>query len=173
MATATLSQAKLATVASFPANYFLENFALRADNSALVTALNHKELWYVPPTAAAESVNPILLHTFEQLTLNPVEVEPDVFYLTTSNAYTDHKSSLYRIDLRKWSAGDPIQPQKVFDFPKEALHLTAVASLIPVPFLLPTQPLAWFGESICPRITKLPWLGSGCATRAWSTIQDK
>ena len=123
MATATLSQAKLATVALFPANYFLENFALRVDNSALVTALNHKELWYVPPTAAAESVNPILLHTFEQLTLNPVEVEPDVFYLTTSNAYTDHKSSLYRIDLRKWSAGDPIQPQKVFDFPKEALAL--------------------------------------------------
>ena len=31
MATATLFQAKLATVASFPGNYFLENFALRAD----------------------------------------------------------------------------------------------------------------------------------------------
>src|SRR5215471_21386027 len=103
MATATLSQAELATVASFPANYFLENFALRADNSALITAMNHKELWYVPAATATECLKPILLHTFEQLTLNPVEVEPDVFYLTTSNVYTDHKSALHRIDLRKWS----------------------------------------------------------------------
>jgi hypothetical protein len=73
--------------------------------------------------ATTQSVKPVLLHTFEQLTLNLVEVEPDVFYLTTSNDYTDHKSSLHRIDLRKWSAGDPIQPQKVFDFPEEARAL--------------------------------------------------
>ena len=123
MPTATLPQADLATVASFPANYFLENFALRVDNSALITAMNHKELWYVPPATATESVKPILLHTFEQLTLNPVEVEPDVFYLTTSNVYTDHKSALHRIDLRKWSVDDPIQPQKVVDFPNEARAL--------------------------------------------------
>jgi len=40
--------------ASFPANYFLENLALRADNSALVTAMNQKELWYVPPAPATQ-----------------------------------------------------------------------------------------------------------------------
>src|SRR5262245_20928879 len=91
-------QAKLPTVAFFPANYFLENLVVRADNSALITAMNHKELWYVAPAPATESVKPILLHTFEQLTLNLVEVEPDVVYLTTSNVYTDHKSSLHRID---------------------------------------------------------------------------
>jgi len=123
MPTAILTQAKLATVASFRPNYFLENFALRADNSALMTATNHKELWYVPPAAASESVKPILLHTFEQLTLNLVEVKPVVFYLTTSNVYTDYKSSRYRIDLRNWKAGSPIQSQKVFDFPKEARAL--------------------------------------------------
>jgi hypothetical protein len=38
MPTAPLPRAELATVASFPANYFLENLALRADNSALITA---------------------------------------------------------------------------------------------------------------------------------------
>jgi hypothetical protein len=123
MPTATLSQAELAGVASFPANYFLENFALRADNSGLITAMNHRELWYVPPAAAGETVTPILLHTFEQLTISLTEVEPDVFYLVTSNVYTDHESSLHRIDLREWRAGDPIQPQKVFDFPKEARAL--------------------------------------------------
>jgi hypothetical protein len=64
---------------------------MRADNSVLITALNHKELWYVP-TSATKSAKPVLLHTFEQLTLNLAEVEPDVFYLHTSNVYTDHRS---------------------------------------------------------------------------------
>jgi hypothetical protein len=123
MSTATLTQATLTSVASFPANYFLENFALRADNSALITAMNHKELWYVPPATGAETVKPVLLHTFEQLTISLVEVEPDVFYLVTSNVYTDHKSSLHRIDLRNWYAGDPIRSEKLFDFPKEARSL--------------------------------------------------
>ena len=123
MPTATLPRAQLATVASFPANYFLENLALRADNSALITAMNHKELWYVPPATATETVTPILLHTFEQMTISLTEVEPDVFYLVTSNVYTDHNSSLHRIDLRNWKAGNPVQPQKVFDFSKEARAL--------------------------------------------------
>ena len=95
---------------------------MRADNSVLVTVLNHKELWYVP-TSATELAKPVLLHTFEQLALSLAEVEPDVFYLHTSNVYTDHRSSLHRIDLRNWSAGDPIQPQKVMDFPDQARSL--------------------------------------------------
>ena len=111
MPAATLSQAEPAS-ASFPANYFLENLAMRADNSALVTAMNQKELWYVPPAAGTEPVTPILLHTFEQLTFSLNEVEPDVFYLITSNVYTDHKSSLHRIDLRKWSPGKPSDRRK-------------------------------------------------------------
>jgi hypothetical protein len=113
----------ITTVASFPANYFLENLALRADNSALVTVMNQKELWYAPPAAAAETVTPILLHTFEQLTWSFTEVESDVFYLITSNVYTDHQSSLHRIDLRKWNPGETIRPQKVLDFPTEACSL--------------------------------------------------
>jgi hypothetical protein len=116
-------QAMLTTVAFFPANYFLENFIVRADNSVLITAMNHKEIWHVPPAAAAETVKPFLLHTFEQLTISFTEVDPDVFYLVTSNVYTDHKSSLHRIDLRNWSASNPIQPQKVLDFPAEARAL--------------------------------------------------
>jgi hypothetical protein len=77
MSAETLPQAKLATVASFPANYFLENFALRADNSVLITAMNHRELWYVPPAAATGTAKPMLLHTFEQLTMSLTEVEPN------------------------------------------------------------------------------------------------
>jgi hypothetical protein len=48
MSPSPVPQVRLATVATFPKNYFLENLAVRADNSILVTALNHKELWYVP-----------------------------------------------------------------------------------------------------------------------------
>src|SRR6516162_7101562 len=53
------AKAKLTTVASFPENYFLENLAVRADNSVLITALNHKQLWYVR-TDATKSAKPVL-----------------------------------------------------------------------------------------------------------------
>jgi hypothetical protein len=131
MPTETISQAKLTTVASFPPNYFLENLVVRADNSALITVLNHRELWYVPPAASTESVKLILLHTFEQLAVSLTEVEPDVFYLTTSNVYTDHKSSLHRIDMRNWRAGDPIQPQQVLVCPDEARALNGSCLISP------------------------------------------
>jgi hypothetical protein len=43
------SQAKLTTIAVFPRHYFLENVAIRGDNSMLVTVMNKQELWYIPP----------------------------------------------------------------------------------------------------------------------------
>jgi hypothetical protein len=113
----------IATVASFPENYFLENLVLRGDNSALVTAMNQRELWYVQAITGTESVTPMLLYTFGQLTWSFNEVEPDVFYIVTSNVYTNHESSLYRIDLRNWIPGAVVQPQKVLDFPKEVRFL--------------------------------------------------
>jgi sugar lactone lactonase YvrE len=136
MTIAISTQAELTTVASFPTNYFLENFALRADNSALITAMNHRELWFVPSAAVGRIAEPILLHTFEQLTVSLVEVEPDVFYLTTSNLYTDHKSSLHRIDLRGWKAGEPIQPRKIFEFSEEVRALNGICMIGPRTILI-------------------------------------
>jgi hypothetical protein len=49
---------KLSTVATFPKNYFLENLAVRSDNSVLLTVLNHKELWYVPSSDDEQPVEP-------------------------------------------------------------------------------------------------------------------
>lgn len=112
----TLPHAILTTVASFPESYFLENLSVRSDHSVLITVLNRKEVWFV----SADSARPVLLHTFEQLPMSFTEVEPDVFYLCTSNAYTDHKSSLHRIDLRNWTVGSRIDPEKVLDFPENA-----------------------------------------------------
>jgi hypothetical protein len=125
------AESQLTTVASFPVNYFLENLAVRADNSVLISAMNQKELWYAPPPTAIETVTPILLHTFEENTWSFNEVEPDVFYLITSNAYTNHEASLHRIDLRKWNRGEAIQPQKVLNFPKEARWLNGSCMISP------------------------------------------
>lgn len=122
-AAATLHGAQMTTIASFPANYFLENLTVRSDDSLLVTAMTRRELWYVPPARTAEAASPVLLHTFDQLTMSLTEIEPDVFYLCTSNVYTDHQSSLHRIDLRGWRPGAPIEPHKVLDFPAEARAL--------------------------------------------------
>jgi hypothetical protein len=119
MSNQALQKAKLTTIAEFSPGLFLENLAVRADNSVLITALNHKQLWYVP-NHGVEPTEPVLLHTFDQLTLSLLEVEPDVFYLCTSNVYTDHKSSLHRIDLHNWTVDNAIQPQKVLDFPDRA-----------------------------------------------------
>ena len=37
-------QARLVTVAQFPTQYFLENLAVREDNSVLINVANQKEL---------------------------------------------------------------------------------------------------------------------------------
>ncbi len=130
MANNTIPQATLTTIAVFPEKYFLENLIVRADNSVLVTAMNRKELWYVPP-ADQHPVRPELLHTFEQMTMSLVEIEPNVFYLFTSNVYSDHKSSLHRIDLRNWSVGEPIRPVKILDFPEQAIALNGGCLVAP------------------------------------------
>src|SRR5215472_9278971 len=93
---------KLSTVATFPKGYFLENLAVRSDNSVLVTVLNHQELWYVPPSNQEQPVEPELLFTFSQPAMGIVEVEPDVFYISVSDFHTWKESYLYRLDLSGW-----------------------------------------------------------------------
>jgi hypothetical protein len=113
-------QARLVTVAEFPPQYFLENLAVREDNSVLVHVANKKELWYVPPADGAEVVSPVHLHTYEENACGIVESEPDVFLLLTGNVYTTHESFLRRLDLRNWKAGSPIEPELICQFPERA-----------------------------------------------------
>ena len=117
---ATPEPARLTLVASFPPAYFLENLAIRADHSVLVTVANKQELWYVPPTTGTLPVNPSLLFRFDEVTTGIVETEPDVFHILTGNGYTTHESYLRRLDLRGWSPGAPVRPELVMQFPKEA-----------------------------------------------------
>jgi hypothetical protein len=109
-------RAKLTTIASFPRQYFLENMAMRGDNSILVTVANHQELWYIPPPIAKVPVDPLLLCTFAQSAMGIVEVEPNIFYICTSNLWTSHESYLHRLDMRDWAAGKSVNPEVVVKF---------------------------------------------------------
>jgi hypothetical protein len=118
MKTAT-QKAKLSTIGLFPKGYFLENLAVRADNSILVTSIKTHELWYVPPANPGEQVEPALLFTFDKSPTSMVELEPDVFYLFTTDGYATHASDLHRIDLRDWKPGQEIHPELVLTFPSQ------------------------------------------------------
>ena len=128
--------ARLSTVASFPTHYFLENLAVRADNSVLVTAFNHNELWYVPASTSGEPVEPRLMHTFDPPALSLVEVEPDLFYVCTCNYFTTHESFLQRLDLRGWTPGLPIHPEVVIEFPEPRRGLNGSCLVAPAVMLV-------------------------------------
>lgn len=125
------SCAELTTVAKFPVNYFLENLAVRHDNSLLVTVLNHRSLWYVVTARKAENEQPIRLCTFEQAAMGIVELQRDIFVIATSNLWTDHRSCLHRLDLRTWVSGEPVDIRQIFEFPNSARGLNGACVLAP------------------------------------------
>ena len=116
MQQASSPRARLTIAAEFPQGFFLENLAIRSDNSVLVSVATKNQLWYVPPVGGELPVTPVHLHTFGHIVMNNVEVEPDVFYLCTSDVYTTHESYLNRIDMRGWTPGAPIAPQPILKF---------------------------------------------------------
>ena len=127
----TTSQARLTTVAVFPENSFLENLAVRADDSILVTEVLQKQLWYVPPVTEAVPAVPVPVHTFDQFTMGITEAEPDVFCVNTSDPFTAHESFLHRLDLRDWQPGEPAHPETVLEFPGQAGGLNGSCLLAP------------------------------------------
>ena len=123
--------ARLTVAASFPPRFFLENLALRDDDSMLVSAMMQKELYFVPRPSADGEVKPVLLHTFNELAWEAVELERDVFVIFTGNNYTTQEAYLYRVDLRGWAPGAPIKPELIFSFPKGMLAPNGCCLLTP------------------------------------------
>ena len=80
----TTAPAHISTIASFPEHFFLENLAVRADGSILVTVLNHKQLWYLPAPDGGQPVTPALVHTFENFPTGIAETEPDIFNVSAA-----------------------------------------------------------------------------------------
>jgi hypothetical protein len=127
---------KLSTVASFPKNYFLENLAVRSDNSVLVTVLNHNELWYVPSSNGGQPVEPRRLFTFPHPAMGIVEVEPEVFYISASDIYTRKESCLNRLDLHGWKPGQAVHPEPVLRLPEPIRGLNGSCVVAPGIILL-------------------------------------
>jgi hypothetical protein len=57
----------LSIEAQFPQHFFLENIAVRQDNSKLVTVVKPYALYYLPARDSGGPVEPVLLHTFGEL----------------------------------------------------------------------------------------------------------
>lgn len=126
----------LTPVASFPQKYFLENLALRADGSILVTAVLQNELWWVPAARSGEMVEPVLVHTFDHPVTGVVEVAPDVFVVNLTEGYTTHESHLARIDFTGWTPGDPVSPEFIYTFDDRARGLNGSCLLSPTVMLV-------------------------------------
>ena len=93
--------------------------------------MNARELFYVQPASGDAPVEPMLLHRFDQPTTGLVEIEPDLFFVSTSNLYTTHESFLHLLDLRGYQPGSPVQPEMVFQFPAAARGLNGGCLLAP------------------------------------------
>ncbi len=115
MAIVPLPEVTVTPVAYFPEKYFLENLAVRADGSVLITAVLQKELWHVPAPARTLT-DPVLVHRFDHPVTGIAEVEPGVFVLSLTEGYTTHESHLVRLDLRGWAPGTPVAPEVIFTF---------------------------------------------------------
>jgi hypothetical protein len=131
MPMAPLPAVTLTPVSYFPEGYFLENLAVRADGSVLVTTVQRKELWCVPGPEPRPEVPPVLVHTFEHLIMGIVEAEPDVFIVSLSDLYNTHESHLARIDFDGWTSGKPMCPDIIFTFDKRARGLNGSTMLGP------------------------------------------
>ncbi|MDD4866137.1 MAG: hypothetical protein PHQ28_03125 [Mycobacterium sp.] len=121
----------LRPVALFPRHYFLENLAVRAEGSVLVTAVLQKQLWWVAVPRPGEVVEPVLVHTFDHPATGIAEVAPDVFIVSLTEAYTTHESHLVRIDLNGWRPGSPVSPETVYIFDERARGLNGSCVLAP------------------------------------------
>ena len=136
MSNDTLAKAKLTTVAELPPGYFLENIAVRSDNSVLITAVYQRELWFVPSANAATPARPQKLYTFTSAPTGIVETDADVFTISTVQGYQTDQAFLERVDLRGWRPGTAVKPEPLFQFPKRVRNLNGSCLLTPNVILL-------------------------------------
>lgn len=118
-------------VAYFPKGSFLENLAVRSDGSVLVSSLLHKELWCVPGPEPSLDAQPTVVHTFANIVMGIVEVEPEIFIVSLSDGYTTHESHLARIDFSGWAPGEPVSPEIIYTFDYRVRALNGSCLLAP------------------------------------------
>ena len=158
-------QARLSVAAQFPVHFFLENIAVRHDNSMLITVVTPKELYFLPPPRTDAEVEPVLLHTFDELATGIAELEPDLFVVISTNAYTTHENYLHRVDLRGWNPSSRIELEQILAFPKEVLALNGCCALSPMTILA--------ADSLAGAIWRIDFDGDGRSPRAKLWLQHE
>lgn len=88
--------------------------------------MNVGELWYVPNSANTLPVTPVLVDKIANLPMGIVEIEPDIFYISTLAEPT-----LERFDLRGWTPGTPVKRERVLTLPAPAMRLNGVCLIGP------------------------------------------
>ena len=124
-----MSGVKVTPVASFPPNSFLENITVRHDGSILITVANRYQLYYLPKPGSG-AVTPQLLHTFEQSPTGFVELEHDVFYISTTT-FKDGPNNLWRLSMHNFTPTAVPKPVHVLTLPNESKLLNGSCVLSP------------------------------------------
>jgi hypothetical protein len=73
----------------------------------------------------------VLVHNFGQRASGIVEIQPDVFCISTSDGYATHESFLHRLDLRRWNPGQPVRAETVLQFGEPTGGLNGSCLLAP------------------------------------------
>ena len=153
MTTDNAARTKLTTIATFPENFFLENLVVRADDSILVSVLNHKQLWYVPP-AGDLPVTPVPVATFDHFAMGIVETEPDIFCVATAS-----QATLERFDMRGWSPGAPANHTRILTFDQTGAALNGACTITPRIILI--------ADSLGGMIWRVDLAGLTATARVW------
>jgi hypothetical protein len=97
-----MGSAKVTRVATFPSYTLLENIVVRFDGSILVLAVTPKQLYYLACSRLGE-VTPQVVNTFEAGVIGIVELEDDVFYISTTSR-NGRPSRLWKLDMRSFGS---------------------------------------------------------------------
>ncbi|MCJ1335957.1 hypothetical protein MMC09_001231 [Bachmanniomyces sp. S44760] len=117
------------TVHSFGLGSFVENLAVRRSGQILVTVHNTNELIEIDPFARSP---PHVVHQFAANLFGIVEIEEDVFYVSTGTIGQQQSFAIFKVDMSTVSTTGEASPSprisKVVDVP-EALFLNGSAVL--------------------------------------------
>lgn len=121
------------TVHAFPVNYFVENIAVRESGQVLVTVHNTGELIQVDP--GSHKYPPSVVHRFAAGVCGIVEVDNDVFYISSGTIGEKGSFAIFKVDMAPYaieeSSGEvktPAHVSKLVDIP-DALFLNGSALL--------------------------------------------
>lgn len=162
----------LSTLHAFPENYFIENIAVTRAGSLLLTVHNRNELIYLDPHATP--LQPTVLHKFAEGVCGIVEVEEDIFYVSSGTIGTPGSWGIFRVDVSGYDGkGDAPGVEKLVGVPdalflngstllsKDAGLILAADSLVKTIFCVDVKKgevKAWLNDPVLGKVTAEPMI---------------